>query len=674
VWARVLRALSFGVFAANGLGCEPLPPEVHTLVISAHELPGCRDPESGPFTLTLNALGHFRAGPFDVETLPLRSPGRSLGFSEETTGVQAIATHDATRLIGYAEHRAGADAIDVLLWPEGSACTLHVASETTEYPGNAAGQALGFSAAAGLALVAGENAADRRAGSALRFETSTGISGVQPRERSLRRPRAFATLTPFADGFLLAGGEEPANEATGQAAQALANAEVYSSEAAAFTSTIPLVFSRTHHAALVLRATGETLLIGGASAGGLVQQLEAVSPRSGASATSGLAKLETPRLDPIALELENGELLVGGGRFDDGDPVGSLEWFSADASSALDRRMLPARPHRTFVAMPGGGVLSVGGCDPDTSDPCDSVDAWWITPEHAIEPVDIDRRGRDCPLPARPQLTTGSDGSPYLVAVGDENDRDCAFALYRFNPWPRDYSAEAEACLTDPAAPACAVLDVGPRFELTDIQLTPRPDPRVPLLSLAPDNFLWVSADSPGSLAGIRLGERGALTRDALPLVALTDPLNRLRPLHLVPDRNTLTPLLRGEAPAAYFERSLTLLPAVPNVSIWVSDTRYEDVSVTLDLTPESEQQPTPPPLILLGNTVLGADAGCVWPDLPSAPPSPLRAQLRRLGTEVELTFAGITRRCSVPAGALPLGFRAGSTATRVRSIAITRE
>jgi hypothetical protein len=671
VWTPLLRRLSFAIFVANVAGCEPLPPEVHTLVISAHELSGCRDPEAGPFTLTLNALGHFRAGPFDVETLPLRGPGRSLGFSEETTGVQAIAAHDATRLIGYAERRAGAEAIDLLLWPEGSACTLHVASETDEYPGNAAGQALGFSAAAGLALVAGENAADRRSGSALRFETSTGLSAVQPREGSPRRPRAFATLTPFGDGFLLAGGHDPNDKLL----QVLTDAEVYSSEAAAFTTAIPLVFPRTHHAALVLRATGETLLIGGTSSGGPVGQLEAVSPRSGASSTSGLEQLKTPRLDPIALELDGGELFVGGGRFPNGDPVGSLEWFSADASRALDERVfLPPRPHRTFVAMPGGGVLSVGGCDPDLRDQCETVDAWWITPEHALEPVAIDRRGRDCPLPERPQLTTGSDGSPYLVAVGDASDAGCAFALYRFNPWPRDYSAEAEACLADPAASACAVLDVGPRFELTDIQLTPRPDPRVPLLSLAPDHFLWVSADNPGSLAGIRLGERGTLTRDALPLVALTDPLNRLRPLHLVPDRNTLTPLLRGEAPAAHFERTLTLLPAVPNVSVWVSDTRYEDVSVTLDLTPEPEQQPTPPPLILLGNTALGADAGCVWPDLPSAPPSPLRAQLLRLGTEVELSLAGVTRRCSVPAGALPLGFRAGSAVTRVRSIAITRE
>jgi hypothetical protein len=455
----------------------------------------------------------------------------------------------------------------------------------------------------------------------------------------------------------------------------LADAEIYSTEAAAFTSTLSLVFPRSHHAALVLRATGETLLIGGTSAGGLVQQLEAVSPRSGASATSGLEQLETPRLDPVALELDGGELFVGGGRFENGDPVASVEWFSADASSALDRRsFLPPRPHRAFVAMPGGGVLSVGGCDREVRDQCESVDAWWITPEHALEPVTIERRGRVCPLPERPQLTAGSDGSPYLVAVGDASEPDCAFALYRFNPWPRDYSAEAEACLADPTASACELLDVGPRFELTDIQLTPRPDPRVPLLSLGPDNFLWISADDPGSLAGARLGERGALTRDALPLVALTDTLNRLRPLHLVPDRNTLTPLLRGEEPAVQFDRALTLRPAATPVSVWVSDTRYEDVSVTLDLTPEAEQEPAALPLILLGNLAMGATDGCAWPDLPTAPSSPLLAQLLRRGSEVELTLGGVTQRCSVPAGALALGFRAGSVATRVRSILITRE
>lgn len=648
---------------------------MRTLTIRAHELPGCPGAGERPFSLMLSALGHFREGPFDVEALPLRATGRTLGFSEKTSGVHAIATHDAVRLLGYAERAAGADAIDVLLWRERSACTLHVASESEEYPGDAGGQALGFSAATGVALIGGEDAPDRRAGSALRLEISTGMAAVLPREGSPRRPRAFATLTPFGDGFLFAGGESPADDASGRAAQVLADAEVYSAAAAGFTTTLPLVFPRTHHAALVLRATGETLLIGGASEGGLVQQLEAVSPRSLASATSGLERLETPRLDPIALELDGGELFVGGGRFPNGEPVGSLEWFSADASTALDRRaFLPPRPHRAFVAMPGGGVLSVGGCDPDERGQCDTVDAWWITPEHALEPITIDRLGRNCALPERPLLAAGSDGSPYLIAVGDPEDPACAFALYRFNPWPREHSAEAEACLAEATESACNVLDIGPRFELTDIQLTPRPDPRVPLLSLAADNFLWVSREQPGSLSGVRLGDRGALTRDALPLVTLTDTLNRLRPLHLVPDRNLLTPLRRGEVPAVEFDGALTLRPASAPTSVWVSDTHYEDVSVTLDLTPEGAQSAGPPPSILLGNTTLGADSECAWPDLPSTPPSPLIAQLLRRGTEVELRVAGLVRHCSVPAGARVLGFRAGSATTRVRSIAIGRE
>jgi hypothetical protein len=385
--------------------------------------------------------------------------------------------------------------------------------------------------------------------------------------------------------------------------------------------------------------------------------------------------LETPRLDPVVLELDGGEVFVGGGRFQNGDPVGSVEWFSADASTALDRRsFLPPRPHRAFVAMPGGGVLSVGGCDRRESVPCDTVDAWWITPEHALEPITIDRRERNCPLPERPLLTAGSDGSPYLIAVGDVADPACAFALYRFNPWPREHSAEASACLANVTAPDCDVLDVGPRFELTNVRLTPPPDPRVPLLSLGPDNFLWVSREQPGTLSGVRMGNRGTLTRDALPLVALTDELNRFRPLHLVPDRNTLTPLRRGEAPAVAFDGTLTLHPPTTPVSVWVTDTRYADVTVTLDLTPEGDEPVGPPPVILLGNTLLGAEPECAWPALGSASPSPLLAELIRRGTDVELRLAGHSRHCSVPAGSLALGFRAGSAATRVRSIAIVRE
>lgn len=645
---------------------------MRTLSIATHQLPGCPD-DAGPFTLTLSALGHFREGPFDVETLPLRAQGRTLEFSDETIGVQAVATHDTTLLHGYAELGADADAIDVLLWPERTACTLHAASDTNEYPGDGGGQALGFSAAAGLVLVAGENADDQRAGSALRFETGTGVSTVQPRPGSPRRPRAFATLTPFGDGFLLAGGEFRLDSANSDA-QALSDAEVYSVEAGGFTSTLPLVYARTHHAALVLRGTGETLLIGGASEGGLIGQMEAVSPASRTSATAHLAKLETPRLDPVALELDTGELFVGGGRFPNGEPVGAIEWFSADASDALDRRMLPARPHRAFVAMPGGGVLTVGGCDRNDGDQCDTPDAWWLTKEHAREPVAIDRGERNCPLPERPQLVPGSDGSPYFLAVGDGSDPACAFALYRFNPWPREHAAEKAACLADPDAPECDVLSVGPRFELTNVQLTPRPDPRVAPLSLGPDHFVWVSAENPGSLAGVRLGDRGPLTRDALPLVALTDSLNRLRPLHLVPDRNPLAPLMRGEAPVVEFDRALTLLPAATPVTVWVSDTLYEDVSVKVDFTPEAGQEPSAPPAILLGNTLLGADAVCAWPELPSELSAALVAELSRLGTQAELRLGGVTHRCTVASGALSLGFRAGDAPSRVRSIAITRE
>src|SRR3954467_1117854 len=300
----------------NSAGCSEPSTPVTTVSVTAHELAGCKIPDRGPtdpspFRLTLTALGPFPASRAGVARDPgLRASGHALSFNSATIGVDAVASNTAGAsegaFIGHSERRRD-DRIDVSLWPEQTAC--EVVSADGGYPGSGAGQALGFSTRSGFSLVAGENAADQRAGSSLVFATDTGEGSLVPRERgTLRVSRAFATVTEFGDGLLVAGGTNPATMAAPE--DAASTAEVFDPATGGFEPTLVELWSRrTHHAAVTLATTGETLLIGGlapdpvSGTGPLIGQFEAVSPSTKSSSISDLSTLDYRRLDPIALVL-----------------------------------------------------------------------------------------------------------------------------------------------------------------------------------------------------------------------------------------------------------------------------------------------------------------------------------------------------------------------------------
>jgi len=631
---------------------------VNTVAVQAHELARC-GVETGGTYLTLTPLGPFpKSADASVPIAP-KDERELTTFSPETVGIEAVSAPASLGVMGYSEHRRE-HGIDVLLWPSRS-CPLTTVG--ADYPGDGAGQALGFSAESGVALVAGEDAIDRgRAQSALGFNVETGLVTVPPAEQPLRIPLAYATVTPFEDGLLVAGGEDPVMDLDPADRERSSVGYFYQPATGAFDpEPIDLLWDRSRHAAIAL-ANGATLLVSGLARGGLVRQLQAVYPGTRQHSIVGLAALEVGRLEPTALLLDDGGILVGGGQFENGDPVGQIEWFSADGSEALGSLTLPPRPNRVFFALPGGGALSVPGCT-GTPSSCAPWEGTFITP---ITPITPDREAlpfalpatTNCPIPERPLLVPGGGGGvPLLV------DPDRPTCVWRFNPWP---GAAADG--DDPVS--------RPRFQRDDsLRLEPPPDPRTRPLATGPSSFVWISAEEPG-LFGVRLDTRGALSHETLSLTATdSDPF---RPKYLVPDR-PLAFESDGLHPFDEVLKVLNLRSSDAAVTYWVTETRFADVRVSVELGSGSTggDPREGPPIVLFGATPVGDDS-CPWPSPEGSSPDDdgVTVEVVRRGAKVTLSN-GVGAQgtpCSVPEGSMPIGIRLGALPVTVRSLMIERE
>lgn len=584
--------------------------------------------------LFLTAVGDFSASESTSDALPLGAAG-DLAAPPSTQAFEARVELGGARFHGYAE-RTTSPELPILLWPEGSACRVRGAAD---YPAPGGGQAVGFDPASRTALVVGGGSVELPSASvaALAFDTGTGAirSDASP-EASLREPRAHASVTPFGSGLLVAGGENPVHGDAGALAQPRDTAERFDPASGRFTGSVALVEPRARHAAVVL-ASGETLLVGGRGAlGAALRVLEVVSPGSMTGSIAGLPALRAPRLSPSAFLLDDGRLFVGGGTSADGAPLSALEWLSGDAREHLAADLAPTIPpryDRAFAPLPGGGVLAVGGCDdraPRDDDeaercaslcnhgcpPADGYDAHWIAPDGAITAVPLDI------VAPRPVLLGAGRGAPLLAsgAPGDER-------LYRFDPWQA-------------------------RFEALPIALPVPPRAGLPVLALDGNAFLWLAESEDGpEIFGLRLDTRGRYARDVF-LVAQPDPVDPARPLHLVPDRPV--------GAEVQYDGALTLEPN-SEVTVYVTDTDYADVTITLTLEGEGR------PRVVLGPFEAGGP-DCPWPEGASS-----EVRVERTGSEVALVVASHRIACPAPRGRVRLGLRGGDEATRVVRLEVNR-
>ncbi len=630
-------------------GCSPDPVPGLDIVVTAHQLEDCPLPDE-PGLIELKALGDFDASVKTSDLVTTDSKDARLAFPPDTLALSANASfdRDSRRFSAYGEYRHEAE-LPLLLWPTGRECAL--VEPNPEYPAPRGGQGIGYSSELSLVMLAGSNASESAAvAGALTFHTGTGEAKiVPPGDAQLLEPRAFATVTAFGPGFLVAGGEDPTVTFPSGRRRLRDTAEVYVASEGRFDANriIMLRQPRTHHAALALTAD-LTLLVGGRTASDAgeeqaLQELELVDSQSGRSRLAG--SLRTARIAPKLLELSDGSLFVAGGYDLAGKAVPGAEWLRRKTNSSFetawsDEELLPRRVDQDFIAMPGGAVLAVGGCE-DRSGPSEDCsmcrrgcqpeggwDAFWISALDPEQGPGVVRLALEAATP-RPRLIPAPDGAPLLVAPTElgTDGAPKGYRLMRFDPWAERFDTASE-------------------LELP-------PDPDLPIAGLDVGAAVWVSEEAgAASLVGRRFSTRHAFAQD-LELITLVSATNALWPLHLAPGRAR-----QGDsgpnaelAPSSSGSSSKFSLHLSEGATVWITDARYADFA--LEVTLESGSLPE----------LLVDDPGhrCAWRGKMPDEPQTLRAA--RSGTLVVLSqyaedgnVIGEPEECEVALGRVALG------------------
>jgi hypothetical protein len=434
----------------------------------------------------------------------------------------------------------------------------------------------------------------------------------------MTRARSFATLTPIGQGLLAAGGEEPDQSVVHD------DAEYFDPATQRFqgsASVIALRRARTRHAALALDEAS-VLLIGGADDSGQpLRDLERVSLLAQRSTEQGaqdatLAQLGAARIEPVALRLSDGRIVVAGGYAIDAQsrqvPISIVEWFDADATRQEGTLNLEdAALGRAFVATPFGGLLAAGGCD---AAGVPSALVWWIDAEgEATRIADLPAAAQSC----GPQLGSASLGAPFLLSNG---------RLWRFNPWTGEFERSE--------------IEIGESIQ------TPRS-----IVSADPGLLLWLDvAATQTELFALRHDTRNTYSADVTPFLVSDST-------RLAPDR----PASMNSYARYHDDQTLEL---AGDTALWITDTQYLDFSLELRMAADDVR----PPLVLIGKQAIGG-ATCRWP----AAADDRSFRLQRRGTELALSGAG-QRTCAMSdASSAPIGFRAAGEATRIQRIVITR-
>lgn len=588
-------------------------------MITTHALEGAcalEASDAAALELSLTPLGDF-ATPDARRFRLAEATDLDEAIPEGTRAILGQLEIGSTTYVGYAE-RGASDELPILLWPLGRACRLD--SGRGDYPADGDGSGLAYHAAGRSLLLAGGDDPSRMNLSVATLTVDLG-TGKSVLSRSLSEPRAHASITAFGDGFLIAGGEDPWNS-EGRVIEPSATAELFPLEPRGEgASSIALSLARTRHAASVL-PNGDTLLVGGLDRFARAPNLLEGISRESRDRDVAFPALLVPRLFPSLLTLDDGRRFIGGGRAADESPLSALEWLSADARQHLGLETpeeLPARHDRAFAAMPGGGVLVVGGCAPREPEPGEDCgmcragcpprdaagnpdyDAWWVLPDTTLV-----RLPGTLPAAPRPVLLGGS-GRPVLAPGEGE-------ALYRFDAWKAAFVEEREL----------------------DVECPPRAG--LPAISLDDATFAWVSSaaecQSGSALFGLRSGVASRYRGD----------------VSLVPDRPPGDDAEHDEPGGLHFTRESSLLVFIEG--------ELEDFVLDLELAGEAQ-----PELVILASDGAGAQR------LELSPGEGGLVRVERSGRELR---AG-ERRSHVSEAPLHVGFASGRGAGTIRAMSLSR-
>jgi hypothetical protein len=178
---------------------------------------------------------------------------------------------------------------------------------------------------------------------------------------SLDQPRRYHSVSVVGSGEFTAafviGGDEGAGQAT------LSDIEVFNPRAAparAFGGVVGhLLTARREHTATVL-VTGDILVVGGRNEDGLPAMAETFDPITRTVLEAG--RLTHPRTRHTATRLHDGRVLVTGGVGDDGQPLRSVEIYDPSIRNFVTARALTIeRSDHAAVELCDGTVLLVGG-------------------------------------------------------------------------------------------------------------------------------------------------------------------------------------------------------------------------------------------------------------------------------------------------------------------------
>lgn len=444
--------------------------------------------------------------------------------------------------------------VDVLLVPALTSCALPANADAGAAPAPDGGQLAPVSSEEVLVV----GGVDPMGKPAPTFVANLDTGGVAPvtQDRDLGTPRTGASVTPFGDGALVAGGFD----ATGSGA-ALQTAEVYETALAGFDQQNPILLSeaRANQGATVL-ASGDSLLVGGVGADGTaLDSMEVVDPTTRTVRAENVARLTFARSAPTVLRLASGEILVAGGLDDGGEAVTTMELFSSDASCEIKTIAEPVTgAARAYTALSSGGVLIVVA--PGSGAAPTFQNTWLLGPDESLESA----------VPIAGSLTSpkffgGAGGAPALW-TGDR--------WLRWQPWAGSFAA------------------------LGSLDDTPA---RVSGAFGSPDSGFaaWLDMSNPSAamLTGLRFDTRG-------PYSTLPGPLLVAGTQDVAPDR------LAGPSTTTFVpSQGLTL---APGVSVFVTDRTYADVAISIEM-------PGPTPALVVLRDESGNELVIGGPQ-PSAP------------------------------------------------------
>lgn len=501
----------------------------------------------------------------------------------------------------------GEGPIDMLLWRSGGPCAL---SDAVSRRAGMSWTAIDSTTVllAGGKPLPGEGVPDS-------FVIDLRTGRVRRLSNGLLTPRAGASITPFGEGAIVAGGrsidsDAPMSPATGEVF-------VRSADGASddFDGTpISLGDARADHGAVVM-TSGETLLVGGVGADGRVlRSLQVIDPKTRRARTTGLVQLEFGRSRPSVLRLASGDILVAGGFDNSGAPVDRLEFLAPDARSIVHRsEQLASGTQAVFAELDAGGALAVFRDQPTRG----VVSAYMISADGVAQFA-----GTVAGTASDLRLFAGAEGAPVLW-TGDR--------WLRWNPWLHEFELLRDALgASGPTLLPSTVADRGLALWLVE----------------EPNVF---------RVHGLRFATRGAFA--SVPRPTIVADLGGLAP-DRVPNEQEyrFTP---GQG-----------LVLAPGAGVYVTDASFGNVEI------DAESPNGVPPLFLFrdptGKEVPVGTPGCAWPPLKA----PSELQIVREGEEIRVSANGQTVPCDVRVDAsvrISIGLRGRVAENAVRQLVVTR-